>query len=59
VLRAALRAYALIREDPTLGVSGADVLASPVELRRTDYVDQGKRAVVLSMTVRVSVESSR
>ena len=59
VLTAALRAYALIREDPTLGVSGADVLAFPVELRRTDYVDQGKRAVVLSMTVRVSVESSR
>jgi hypothetical protein len=58
VLRAALRAYELIRQDPTLGLSGADVLASPVELRRTDYVDQGRRAIVLSMTVRVSVEST-
>ena len=58
VLRAALRAYELIRQDPTLGLSGADVLASPVKLRRTDYVDQGRRAIVLSMTVRVSVEST-
>ena len=58
MLRAALKAYELIRQDPTLGLSGADVLASPVELRRTDYVDQGRRAIVLSMTVRVSVEST-
>ncbi len=59
VLRAALRAYELIRHNPTLGISGADVSAFPVELRRTDYADQGRRAVVLSMTVRVSVESTR
>ncbi len=59
VLRAALKAYEVIRQDPTLGIGGADVLASPVELRRVDYADQGRRAVVLSMTVRVSVESAR
>ncbi len=56
VLKAALRAYRMIRDDPTLGIRDAFVDASPVELRRLDLADQGKRAVVLSMTVRVSVE---
>lgn len=59
VLRAALRAYELLRDDPTLGIRDAVVDASPVELRRVDLADQGRRAVVLSMVVRVSVEELR